>query len=204
MLELSEKADDWNESHILEFTKEVRKQSKPIIIAANKVDTLEGKKNFEKLKEKFPETLIIPCSADFELALREASNAGLVDYLPGNSDFEIKGDVNEKQKKALESIKRVLKEFGSTGVQDVLNNSVFDLLKYIAIFPAGAKLADSKGNILPDCFLMPENSTALDFAYHLHTDIGDGFIKAIDVRTKKAVGKEHVLKHRDGVEIITR
>jgi ribosome-binding ATPase YchF (GTP1/OBG family) len=90
-----------------------------------------------------------------------------------------------------------------TGIQKILDSAVFDLLKYIAIFPAGSKLADSKGNILPDCFLLPEGSTALDFAYHLHTDIGDKFIKAIDVRTKMAVSKDHPLNHRDGIEIMT-
>ena len=83
-------------------------------------------------------------------------------------------------------------------------SSVFELLKYIAVWPAGGKLADSKGNILPDCFLIPKGSTALDFAYHIHSDLGNNFIKAIDIRTKKAIGKEHQLKHRDGIEIITK
>jgi len=45
--------------------------------------------------------------------------------------------------------------------------------------------------VLPDCFLLPPGSTALDFAYHLHSDIGDKFVKAIDVRTKTPVGKDH-------------
>ena len=111
----------------------------------------------------------------------------------------------EKQKAALETIREnVLKPYNSTGVQQVLNTAVFDLLKYIVIFPAGAKLTDSKGNILPDCFLLPPNTTALDFAYSLHTDIGDKFAKALDVRTRQAVGKDHPLKHRDGIEILTR
>jgi ribosome-binding ATPase YchF (GTP1/OBG family) len=113
--------------------------------------------------------------------------------------------VNEKQKAALESIKKnVLDAFGSTGVQEILNKAVFDLLHYMAIFPAGSKLKDSEGRILPDCFLMPPNSSALDFAYKLHTDIGDKFIKAILLKTKQAVGKDYKLKHRDGVEIVTR
>ena len=86
-----------------------------------------------------------------------------------------------------------------------MNTAVFDLLKYIAIFPAGAnKLSDSKGNILPDCFLLREGSTALDFAYFLHTDFGKNFIKAIDARSKKVLGKEYQLKHRDALEIVTR
>ena len=76
---------------------------------------------------------------------------------------------------------------------------------YFAVFPAGAnKLGDGKGNILPDCFLLPKGSTARDFAYFLHTDFGDNFIKAIDARTKKALGKDYLLKHRDAMEIVTK
>ena len=66
------------------------------------------------------------------------------------------------------------------------------------------KLSDQHGNVLPDCFLMPRNSTALDFAFKLHTDIGNNFIKAIDVKARRPVGKDHLLKHRDVVEIATR
>ena len=130
----------------------------------------------------------------------------MIDYIPGDETFKIHQDkVNEKQKLALETIKKnVLGEYKNTGIQQVLNSAVFDLLKYIAIFPAGAKLTDSKGRILPDCFLLPPTTTALDFAYHLHTDIGDNFVKAVDIRTKQAVGKDHPLKHRDGIEILTR
>ena len=85
-----------------------------------------------------------------------------------------------------------------------MDAAVFQLLQYIAVFPGGVnKLADQHGNILPDCFLLPGGSTALDFAYRIHTDIGDKFIRAIDVKTKRTVGKEHVLQNRDVVEIIT-
>jgi len=150
--------------------------------------------------------MIYPCSADSELALREAAKAELISYIPGDDKFEIKGSVTDKQKTALEKIKKnVLDVYGGTGVQEVLNLAVFDLLKYVAIFPASAnKLGDSKGNILPDCFLLPPGSTALDFAYFLHTDFGKGFIKAIDARTKRALGKDYKLKHRDALEIVAR
>jgi len=199
------KPNEWSSEDLKNFTETLRHLTKPMIIAANKIDKSGAAENFEKLKKEFPDLLIIPCSADAELSLRQAANAGMIEYRQGDSDFRINEDkVNEAQKKALESIREnVLEKFGSTGVQEVLDKAVFDLLKYIAVFPAGAKLADSKGNILPDCFLLPGGSTALDFAYHLHTDIGDKFVRAIDVRTKQAVGKDHPLKHRDGIEIMT-
>jgi len=204
-LDLPKKASTWSEEQLKEFASALRKDSKPMIIAANKVDTANGKKNFEKLVKEFPDLMIVPCSADSELALREAAKAELIEYIPGDADFVIKGEVSDKQKLALENIKKVLKEYDGTGVQEVLNMAVFNLLKYIAVFPASAnKLADSKGNILPDCFLLPEGSTALDFAFHLHTDFGNNFIKAIDAKTKRALGKSYELKHRDALEIVTR
>ncbi len=178
-----------------------------MVIAANKIDHPDAEKNIKRLKDKFPEYLVIPCSADSELALRQAAKAEMIHYIPGERKFEIKKDLNDKQKEALEKIRiNVLEkyEFG-TGVQEVLNESVFKLLGYLAIFPAGAtKLGDSKGNILPDCFLLPPGSTALDFAYFLHTDFGKNFIKAIDARKKMAHGKDYLLKHRDALEIATR
>jgi len=200
-----DKPADWTAEDLNNFTRELRYLTKPMVIVANKVDKEGAKENFEKLKAEFPDFKIIACSADAELSLRQAAKAGMIEYTQGDNDFKINEEkINEKQKAALESIREnVLKAFGSTGVQDVMDYAVFDLLKYIAIFPAGSKLADSKGNVLPDCFLLPGGSTALDFAYHLHTDIGDKFVKAIDVRTKKAVAKDVELKHRDGIEIMT-
>ncbi len=204
---LPEKASTWNEEQLMKFASALRKESKPMIIAANKVDTENGEKNYKKIKEKFKDYLVVPCSANSELALRQASKSGLIEYIPGDKEFKILKELNDKQISALNKIKEdVLEryEYG-TGVQAVLNIAVFDFLKYIAIFPASAnKLSDSKGNILPDCFLMPPGTTALDFAFYLHTDFGKNFIKAIDARTKMAWGKEHKLKHRDGLEIVTR
>jgi ribosome-binding ATPase YchF (GTP1/OBG family) len=201
----AEKPSEWPDSELRRFSHDLRHLTKPMIIAANKCDRPDGMENLKKLKENYPELMIIACSADSELALRQAHNHGLIEYIPGESDFKIVRELNEKQKQALENIREnVLKVYGSTGVQEVLNKTVFDLLKYIAVFPAGAhKLADSKGNILPDCFLLPDGSTVLDFAYTVHTDLGKNFIRAINAKTKQTIGKEHKVKHRDGYEIVT-
>lgn len=206
-LNLPDRASSWTEEQLMKFANGLRKESKPMIIAANKIDSLNGEKNYNILKEKFKDYEIVPCSADSELALRQAAKAGLIEYVPGEKDFKILKDLNDKQKEALDKIKKnVLDKFEyGTGVQKVLNSAVFDVLGYIAVFPASAtKLGDSKGNILPDCFLMPFGTTALDFAYYLHTDFGKNFIKAIDARSKMAWGKDHVLKNRDALEIVTR
>ncbi len=225
-LDFKERPSQWSEKQIFQFASQLRKKSKPMIIAVNKIDAGKGKENYEKLRAEFPDRIVIPCSADFELALRQAAKAKLIEYIPGENNFKIlkeisnsenmkfsdpkiskKQEISGRQKTALENIKKNVLDVYSegTGVQAILNCAVFGLLKYIAIFPAGAaKLADSKGNILPDCFLLPPDSTALDFAFYLHTDFGKNFIKAIDARTKKVLGKDYKLKHRDALEIVTR
>ena len=202
-----ERISIWGEKELKLFSSKLREISKPMIIAANKMDLKNGFENYEKLKKEFPSAKIIPCSADSELALRTAAKNNLIKYIPGERDFKILKQLNEKQEIVLKKIKKeVLDKFeDGTGIQAVLNYAIFVLAKYIAIFPASAnKLADSKGNILPDCFLLPEGSTALDFAYYLHTDFGKNFIKAIDARTKRALGKNYILKNRDALEIIIR
>ena len=197
------KPANWNDEELLKFSRALRKSTKPMIIAANKIDRPNGKENFEKIKEEF-DYKIIPCFAEGELSLKQAEKSDLIDYISGENDFEEKANLSDNQKKGLKEIKKTLEVYGSTGVQEVLNKIVFDILGYIAVFPAGSKMEDSKGDVLPDCYLMPPGSTALDFAYRLHSDIGEGFVKAIDIRTKQAVGKDYKLKHLDGLEIMTR
>ena len=139
------------------------------------------------------------------MELRQKAKHGLLDYIPGEDHFTLKGTLTEKETKILDYVqKNILEKFHTTGVQDVLNSSVFDFLNYIAIFPGGLNnLVDSQGRILPDCFLMKDGITALDFAFKIHTDLGKGFVRAIDVKKRVTVGKEHLLKHRDVIEIIS-
>ncbi|MBS3088822.1 redox-regulated ATPase YchF [Candidatus Pacearchaeota archaeon] len=193
----------WGDEDVMKFARELRRASKPMIIAANKMDRPASAENFKKVKSEF-DYPIVPCFAEGELALREADKHGLISYIPGEDRFEIIKELNEKQKTALEGIKKEIKDFGSTGVQEVLNKVVFEILKMICVFPAGDKMTDSKGNVLPDCYLMPFGSTALDFAFRLHSDIGNNFVKAILLKTKRAVGKDYELKHRDGLEIMVK
>ena len=203
-----EKPNSWTEDDLKKIAINLRKKTKPMIIACNKIDVPGAKENYDRLKEQFPNHLFVACSAESELALREAGKAELINYIPGEKDFTIteKGEssLNDKQKQALGFIKKnILDKFNTSGVQQTLDKAVFELLNYIAIFPGGvSKLEDSEGNVIPDCFLMPNNTTALDFAYKLHTDFGKKFICAKDVRTKMTVGKEHLLKHLDIVEIV--
>ncbi len=202
--DLPENPLEWNEEQMFELASELRKQTKPMIIACNKIDIPGAEENYNRLKEEFPDHTIIPCSAESELALKEAAKHNLISYIPGENHFKEEKELNEKQKEGLELVKNnVLSKFDTTGVQKIIDTAVFDLLKRIALHPGGvSKLEDSDGNVLPDCFLMKEGTTALDFAFRLHTDFGKKFIRAIDVKTKRTIGKDHILKHLDIVELI--
>ncbi len=204
----AEQPISWKEKELFNLASFLRKLTKPMIIAANKIDIPGGFDNYNKLRATFPQQTIAPCSAESELALKEAHKHGLIKYIPGEKKFEIteegKSKLSDKQKQALTFIKEnMLDKYGSgTGVQSILNNVVFGILKYIAIHPGGVnKLEDQNGNVLPDCFLMKQGSTAIDFAFKLHTDFGKKFIRCIDVRTQMTHGKDHVLKNLDIIEI---
>ncbi len=198
------KPNDWTDEEKRKFITELRKISKPIVIAANKMDLPPSTENVKRVREAFPHLSIFACSGEAELTLKKAAKACIIEYTPGNAGFTVLKELSEPQKQGLEYIKKnVLEKLGGTGIQEALDKTVLNALGYKAIFPGGTKgLADAQGRIIPDCFLMPGNSTTLDFAFKLHTDFGKNFIKAIDVKTKMLLGKDHLLKHRDVIEIV--
>ena len=193
------------EQELFDFCQHIRRLVKPVIIAANKADVLTSQNYLEKIMEKYPH--VIPCTSELEMLLRKASKNGFVHYLPGDDRFEIKGNVqlSEKQIHALQIVSDFIKKHGSTGVQDIINASCFDLLKKIVVYPVEdeSKLTDKKGNILPEAYLLNEESTAKDLAHAIHDELGKGFLFAIDVRTKRRLGADHKLKNNDVVKIVS-
>ena len=108
---------DLSDDDVSAFAIELRKNSLPIVLAANKID-LDSAGNFEKLKEKYDLT---PICAEGELALREADHAGIIKYTPGSGNFALVDEPNPKQKAGLEFLKKnILEKYGDTGVQKVL------------------------------------------------------------------------------------
>ncbi len=190
------------EEELFKLSKKIREENKPIMVAANKMDLPESENNFDRMKEKAGH--ILPCCAEAELALREAEEQGLIDYFPGESSFKIVEDVSGKKKKGLEFIRGYLDESASTGVQEVIDRTVFDLLDMIVVYPVEKekKLSDRKGNVLPDALLIKKGSTALDLAEKIHSDIAEEFKGAIDCRTGRRVGKKHKLKNNDIIKIL--
>lgn len=199
---LNEDYTKWGSEDLLKLSSFLRQESKPILIALNKAD----KAPMDMIK-KLENEFAIPTSATAELALVKAAENGYIEYKPGDSSFKILKELDEKQKAGLDYIKKnVLERFGSTGIQKCIDKAVFDLLKLIAVYPVEDehKLCDKDGNVLPDVFLLPQNSTVIDLAYKVHSELAEGFIKAVDVRRKKIVGADHKLSHGDIIHIIAR
>ncbi len=200
----SDRPDEWGSEEMLRFAGEVRGKGKPVLIAANKIDKEGGKENFDRLVKEFPGHIFVACCAEAELALRRADRAGAIKYVPGKKDFEITGNLGEKQKKGLDFIREnILNVYGGTGVQEAINKTAFDLLGQIVVYPVqdANKWVSGKGNVLPDAYLVRKGSTAIDLAGAVHTDFVKRFIAAVDCRTGQKIGKEHELKDKDVVKI---
>jgi len=195
----------WGRSGLRRFVSELRRVSKPMLVAANKVDVPVAEENVERLREAG--YLVVPTSAEAELILRRASEKGMIRYVPGDSDFEIlkPETLTDRQMRAFRLIReRVLERWGSTGVQQAINSAFFKLLDMITVYPVedAGRLTDHDGRVLPDVYLVRRGTTARQLAYMIHTELGETFIYAIDARTGRRVGEGYVLKDRDVIQIV--
>ncbi|MFQ5832962.1 MAG: redox-regulated ATPase YchF [Candidatus Thorarchaeota archaeon] len=204
----AEAADKWTEEETRDFASTLWRVAKPIIIAANKIDRPGAEENLKRMKEAFPDYLIVPTSALAEKVLKDLESKEIIRYVPGDDDFDLlKPDVlKEAEVAQLDKLKdQILKVYGGTGVQEILNKAVFDYLHMITVYPVhdANSLTDSDGNVLPDVYLVPEGTTAKEFAGYIHTDLMESFIHAIDARTKMRVSDKHVLKNCDVIKIVS-
>ncbi len=196
----------WEDEDLIEFVRNLLNIAKPSIVIANKADLPGARENIERMKEKYPR--VIATSAESELALVNAARAGLISYVSGDSSFEIleKDKLNENQIKALDYIQtNILDVYGSTGIQKALNTAVFELLDMIVVYPVSDenKFTDQKGNVLPDAFLVPKGSNPKQFAYIIHTDIGDKFMHAVDARKNMRIASDYEIQDGDIIKIVT-
>ena len=200
--------DKWTDEETRSFVHTLQKIAKPIIIAANKIDRPNAKDNLIRLQQEFPDYLVVPVSALAEKVLKDLEKKGIVKYIPGDDDFEIltPDRLNENELAQLNKIcDEILKKYGGSGVQNILNKAVFDHLHMITVYPVhdANSLTDSDGNVLPDVYLVPEGTTAKEFAGHIHTDLMESFIHGIDARTKMRISDKHELKDRDVIKIVS-
>ena len=201
-----DKPATWSDDDFYRFVDILRRISKPMLIVANKIDLPAAQANIERLKKL--DYIVIPASAEAELALRRAAEKQLIDYKPGDKEFKISQPekLSPGQIKALEVVKeKVLRTNGTTGVQEAINTAYFKLLDMITVYPVEdlEHLSDHNGRVLPDAYLVPKGTTAHQFAYIIHTELGEGFIYAVDARHKTRIGEDAILKDRDVISIVS-
>ncbi len=203
----STRPSSWREEELREFIHWLRVVAKPTVIVANKIDVPEARDLYREMVRRLPDRIIVPATSLGELILRKAARNGYVNYLPGDPDFEIvdESKLDTRQRKALEIVRNVMKEFGGTGVQQAINKVVFEALNMIVVYPVEDpnRFCDSKGRVLPDAFLVPRGTTVLELAYMIHTDLGKGFLYAVDARTKRKLSRDYVLNDNDVIKIVS-
>jgi hypothetical protein len=197
----------WTDDELIKLSAIIRNTSKPMLIAFNKCDIAAEQMMAKQNELEKQGYVVVPTSAEAELALTNASKKEIIEYTPGGKDFKLIKDegLTEKQHHALEYIRnKVLSRYGSTGIQRCIEESV-NMLKLIVVYPVedDTHLTDKNGRVLPDVYLVPRGSKARDLAYKVHTDLGDHFIRAIDARTHRVIGADHELKDGDVIRIVT-
>jgi ribosome-binding ATPase YchF (GTP1/OBG family) len=201
---LKGKPSGWSQGDLMRLVEIVRKEAKPLLLAANKIDLPTSIGNVNRLGQTGE--LTIPVSAEAELALRRAGEKRLIEYKPGDPDFRLVGTVSPEQKAALEMIRdKVLKPNGSTGVQACINSAFQDLLNMIVVYPVEnpEKFSDHAGNILPDAYLVPKGTTLKELALKIHTEIGEQMLYGINARNGMRLSDNYVLKAQDVVSIVS-
>tara|TARA_Y100000590_G_scaffold217201_1_gene245958 strand:- start:1284 stop:2567 length:1284 start_codon:yes stop_codon:yes gene_type:complete len=206
----SESASQWGDSELMTMSSEIRKALFPFSIAANKAD-LTSNDTWSELEQAISDEggVLVPTSAEAELALSRASAAGMIDRRPGDTGFEItsKGEENmtEQQRSALQSISESLSWKGG-GLFGLLSEVVFGTLSRKVAYPVQdeSHWVDGDGNILPDAILVPEGTTAKGLAYEVHSDLGDGFIRAVDARKSMVIGADYEVQDGDVISIYAK
>jgi ribosome-binding ATPase YchF (GTP1/OBG family) len=101
-------------------------------------------------------------------------------------------------------MKAVLLENGGSGVQEIVDFVVYKKLGCIIVYPVEDehRLVNHRGEVLPDAFLVPRGTTALQLAGKVHSDLAAKFIGAIDCRKHIRVGADHALEDGDVIKIV--
>ncbi|HDR73115.1 MAG TPA: redox-regulated ATPase YchF [Methanoculleus sp.] len=187
---------------LVAFCERLVQISKPMLVVGNKADQAPG-----PVLDRLASAEVIFASAAGELALRKAAEGGFITYHAGDADFSVNEGANltDPQKAGLEAVRAVMRRWEGTGVQKAIDTAVYDLLDMIVVYPVEdeSKFCDGQGRVLPDAFLMKWGSTPHDLAYQVHTDIGEGFLYAVDARKKMRIKEDHVLENGDIIKIVS-
>ncbi|MFB6298406.1 MAG: redox-regulated ATPase YchF [Salinirussus sp.] len=193
---------EWTDVNRRALARRLRARTKPIVTVANKADIAPAD-SVERLRAAADQ--VVPATADGELALRRAAETGVIEYDPGDPDLTVVGDVSEEQRAGLDRIREVMRAHGGTGVQAALNAAVYDRLDRITVYPVEneTRWTDGQGRMLPDAVLLRSGATPVDLAYAVHSDIGDGYLHAVDARTDRRIGEDTELDEGDVIKVVS-
>lgn len=193
---------NWSADECTKFASRFLDDSKPLVIAANKMDKADPKK-LDWLKGRLRNYEVIGCSGAVELAIKKAEAAGIVRYTGGS--VHVTGKPTGEQMNGIRIMDDYVKKHNGTGINDILDEVVFHVLKKIVVYPVEDenKFTDHFGNVLPDAVLMDSGSTALQLAERIHTDIAKGMKYGIDARKKLRIPKDYILKDNDVIKIFS-
>ncbi len=192
----------WTDDHREELARKVRQETKPIVVVANKADVAPPEA-LDALREAAD--VVVAASAAGELALRRATETGAVEYDPGDSTFAVVGDLDESQAAGLDRVRDLMEREGGTGVQAALNAAVYDVLDHVTVYPVQneTRWTDSQGTVLPDALLLPRGSTPRDLAYAVHSEVGDGYLHAVDARAGRRIADDDPVAEGDVIRIVS-
>ena len=193
--------DAWGDAEFTMLAAAVRERAKPIVVCANKVDIAPA----ETVAALEDETDAVMTAAIAERTLRRGVDAGVLDYRPGDDGFQVTQDLDEQQRAGLDAIAELLSRYGSTGVQATIDRAVYDRLELITVYPVQneTRWTDASGQMLPDALLLPVGATPRDLAYAVHSDIGDGYLHAVDARTQRRIGEATTLEEGAVIKIVS-
>lgn len=153
----------------------------PILLALNKIDCPDSKKNIEKF-EKFKDMTMVPVSAKSECFLQKLKKNGLIEYHGGDSKFSVinKNDNSKENEDSVFDVsevtqnseleiakglkKTVLEPFGSTGVLKAVSSAVHLRPPNFAFPVQSLDSLESIGSqphpaVLRDCVVLKKNTT---------------------------------------------
>ena len=202
---------DWGKGTLRKLAAEIRASMFPIAVAMNKADRVEPA-TIRTLMGQF-ERLGVPCkptSAEAELTLSKARKAGLIENSVGDGparfDINPHSNASETQISVLEKIRARMSGVEGAGLVDLLSEVVFSRLSQIVVYPVAdeGRWTDAENRTLPDAILLPSGSTARDLAFAVHSDLGNGFIRATNAISGRSIRGDSELSMSDVIRIYAK
>ena len=105
---------------------------------------------------------------------------------------------------ALDTIRTIIKRNDGTGVQTALNKLLFEKMRCKVVFTVEdeKRLCDGRGRILPDAYIVTENTTPRDVAGLIHSDVAANYKGAIDCRTSLKIKNDEPVKNGQILKIL--